>query len=129
MPSQRPMNQDQKITSSQKPWSSQRLWAWRGALGLFLGYLLLHALQIRSAAFEPVHWAFNSQREIAAWLGGVLGHELLLFGLFFLLGLLVPPALGPTLDSESRRRRWLRRAAFWAFGLLTIFLYFAISRS
>ena len=117
MPSQRPMNQDQKVTSSQRPWSSYRLWAWRGALGLFLGYLLLRALQIRSAAFEPVHWAFNSQREIAAWLGGVLWHELIVFGLFFLLGVLVPPALGPD-QKRQPPGRWCQPASPWSTPVL-----------
>ncbi len=110
-------------------WSPYRLWAWRGALGMFLAYLLLRALHIRNIQFEPVHWDFDSQAAVTAWLGRVLWHELVVYGLSFLLGLLVPPALGPVAADEYRQRRWPRWAGFCGFGLLTLFLCFAIARS
>ena len=128
MPDQVPTNQD-RAAAAAKPASSTRTWIWRGVFGLFLVYLLLHAWQIRNTPYEPVHWAFKSEREVVAWLGGVLWHELVVYGLSFVLGLLTPPALGPALADEDRRRRWLKWAGCWCFGLLTIFVCFAIARS
>ncbi len=101
MSAQVPANQD-RAAAAAKSALSPRTWIWRGALGLFLVYLLVHAWQIRNTPCEPVHWAFKSEREVVAWLGGVVWHELVVYGLSFVLGLLTPPALGPALANEDR---------------------------
>ncbi len=128
MPDQIPTNQD-RAAGAARPSSPYRIWIWRGLLGLFLAYLLLRAWHIRNTPFEPVHWAFQSEREVVAWLGGLVWHELLVFGLSLVLGLLTPPAYGLAMADEDRRRRWLKWAGWWTFGLLTIFVCFAIARS
>ncbi|HSE88036.1 MAG TPA: hypothetical protein VLJ79_17555 [Candidatus Binatia bacterium] len=104
-----------------------RIWTWRGILGLYLAYLMLRAWQARNALFAQVDWAFQSSDEVIAWLRGLAWREVVVFGLSFVLGLLTPPACEPTMASGNRPRRWLVWLGWCSFGLATIALCFAIA--
>jgi hypothetical protein len=106
--------------------SSQRLrgdrvWGFQGILVLFFAYLLFRAWQARNLPFV--------QDEAIAWLRGVFRREFVGFGLYFLLGLVTPPAFGPPTVSGDRARRWLVWLAWGLFGLATIGLCLAIAWS
>jgi hypothetical protein len=104
-----------------------RIWIWRAILALYLVYLLWRAWQARNAPFVQIDWAFQSSDELIDWLRGLARREAVLFGLSFVLGLLTPPALGPTTASGNRPRRWLVWLGWCGFGLATIALCFAIA--
>ncbi|MCC7085534.1 MAG: hypothetical protein IT427_11055 [Pirellulales bacterium] len=101
--------------------ASRGNWIWRIVLMLFVAALVYRAWCIRSAPFEQVDWNFQSPRAIANWLGGLIGRELIVFAMMFVLGLLTPPALfGPTTAIDDRQWRWLVRFVWGAFGLAIV---------
>jgi hypothetical protein len=71
--------------------------------------------------------AFQSSEEVIAWLRGLAWREVVVFGLSFVLGLLIPPACRPTTATEDRSRRWLVWLGWCGFGLATLALCFAIA--
>lgn len=90
---------------------------------------MLRAWQARNAPFVQIDWAFQSSDEVIAWLRGLARHEVVVFGLCFVLGLLTPPACIPTTASGGRFPRWLMWLGWCSFGLATIALCFAIAWS
>jgi hypothetical protein len=103
-------------------------WIWQAILGLFVAFLVYRSWQVRSTPFEQVDLNIQSPRTIAVWMGGLIERELLVLGLAFVLGLLTPPAMfGPTDAIEDRKRRWLVRGSWWAFGIATIAICFFIA--
>ena len=115
-----PANQTPHSGSSQ-PSRGDRVWGFRGILVLFFAYLLFRAWQARNLPFV--------QDEAIAWLRGLLRREFVGFGLYFLLGLVTPPAFGPPTVSGDHARRWLVWLAWGLFGLATIGLCLAIAWS
>jgi hypothetical protein len=103
-----------------------RIWTWRGILGLYLAYLLFRAWQARNAPFVQVDWAFQSSDEVIAWLRGLVQREVVVFALSFVLGLLTPPAFRST-TAGDHPRRWLVWLGWCSFGLATLALCFAIA--
>ena len=126
MPDRIATNRRQAVGSS-KSLTPNRIWTWRGILGLYLVYLLYCAWQARNAPFVQVDWAFQNSDEVIVWLRGLVRREVVVFGLSFLLGLLTAPACTPATASGNRLRPWLVWLGWCSFGLATIALCFAIA--
>ena len=101
------MTDRRHAVGSSKSLTPNRIWIWRGILGLYLVYLVYRAWQARNAPFVQVDWAFQSSDEVIAWLRGLVRREIIVFGLSFGLGLLTPPASPPATAGENRSRPWL----------------------
>ncbi len=125
MPDRMTINRRQAAGSSKS--LTNRIWIWRGILGLYLVYLVYRAWQARNAPFVQVDWAFQNSDEVIVWLRGLVRREVIVFGLAFLLGLLTAPACTPAAASGNRPRPWLVWLGWCSFGLATIALCFAIA--
>ncbi|MDD1649758.1 MAG: hypothetical protein LUO80_05120 [Methylococcaceae bacterium] len=85
--------------------------AWIGplALGTFVAALFWRAWLARNAPFVPLDWAFQTTAEVHAWLWKLLSHELMLFVLAFVLGVLTPLGLA------EAARKWAGRFRIYAW--------------
>lgn len=104
---------------------SQRLrrspaWGFPALLVLYLAWLLFRAWQARNLPAMAVDLVPRSTWDAFAWLRGLVRRELVVLGLYFLLGLLTPPATGRWIASGIRSRRGLLWLAWFVFGLATI---------
>jgi hypothetical protein len=96
------------------------VWAFRGLLFLYVGYLLYRAWRARTAPYIPVDWGFQSSEEVIAWLRGLLRRELDIYFLAFVLGLLTPPAWWHPAAAVSRLSQALSWSGWLLFGVVTI---------